>query len=92
MSDEGMTEDELRKMESEDRIDRMVPVTYVVLIPYSTADSHICVGHFGSRVDAARFIGEFTTRVDMKPEDLMVGPVYSHADIMELIDEKRGDK
>jgi phosphoheptose isomerase len=91
MSDEGMTEDELRKMESEDRIDRMTPVTYVVLIPYQTEDSHICVGHFGSRIDAASFIGEFTSRVDIKPEHLMVGPVYSHADIMELIDEKGGE-
>lgn len=91
MSDEGMTEDELRRMEEDDKIQHLEPVTYVVLIPYSQQDSHICVGHFGSRVDAARFVGEFTDRVEISPDQLMVGPVYSHADIMDLIDEKGGE-
>jgi phosphoheptose isomerase len=91
MSDEGMTEDELRRMEEEDKIDHLEPVTYVVLIPYRQQDSHICVGHFGSRVDAARFIGKFTDRVEIPADQMMVGPVYSHADIMDLIDEKGGE-
>jgi hypothetical protein len=39
-------------------------------------------------VDAARFIGKFTSRVEIPAEFMMVGPVYSHADIIDLIDEK----